>query len=83
MGQKVYRGGVVMRRHLVLRVSQGMAWCVVWLSQGMDLEVSHIRVCRLSGKGKALGGVATFAGVGLEIVALLARFNSFDVHLMF
>ena len=60
-----------------------MAWCVVWLSQGMDLEVSHIRVCRLIGKGKALGGVATFAGVGLGIVASLASFNSFDVHLMF
>ena len=40
-------------------------------------------VCRLSGKGKALGGVATFAGVGLGIVASLASFNSFDVHLMF
>ena len=38
---------------------------------------------RLSGKGKALGGVATFAGVGFGIVASLASFNSFDVHLMF
>ena len=55
----------------------------MWLSQGMDLEVSQIRVCRISGEGKALGGVATFAGVGLGIVASLASFNSFDVHLMF
>ena len=57
-----------MRRHLVLLVSQWMAWCVVWLSQGMDLEVSHIRVCRFSREGKAFGGVATFAGVGFGIV---------------
>ena len=72
---------MVMRRHLVLRLSQGMLG--VWLSQGMDLEVSHIRVCRFSGEGKALGGVATFAGVGFGIVASLASLNSFDVHLMF
>ena len=70
-----------MRRHLVLRISQGRLG--VWLSQGMDLEVSHIRVCRISGEGKALGGVATFAGVGFGIVASLAGFNGFDVHLMF
>ena len=70
-----------MRRHLVLRISQGRLG--VWLSQGMDLEVSHIRVCRFSREGKAFGGVATFAGVGFGIVASLASFNSFDVHLMF
>ena len=57
---------MVMRRHLVLRLSQGMLG--VWLSQGMDLEVSHIRVCRFSREGKAFGGVATFAGVGCGIV---------------
>ena len=45
--------------------------------------MSHVRVCRFSGEGQALGGVATFAGVGLGIVASLASFNSFDVHLMF
>ena len=48
---------MVMRRHLVLRFSQGMDW-----------EVSHIRVCRFSREGKAFGGVATFAGVGCGIV---------------
>ena len=47
------------------------------------LHIRAIRVCRFSGEGKALGGVATFAGVGFGIVASLASFNSFDVHLMF
>ena len=46
----------------------------------MDLEVSHVRVCRFSGEGQALSGVATF---GYGNVASLASFNSFDVHLMF
>ena len=53
-----------MRRHLVLRISQGRLG--VWLSQGMDLEVSHIRVCRLMGKGRHLVALRLSQGLGLE-----------------
>ena len=59
----------------------GLVCRVAFTGDGFG-SVAH-KGCRLSGKGEALGGVATFAGVGLGIVASLASFNSFDVHLMF
>ena len=69
-----------MRRHLVLRVSQGMAWCVVWLSQGMDLEVSHIRVVDLVGKGRHLVALRLSQGLGLEsshhLIALMVLMST-------